>query len=62
MFLLWAPQKDWAHESIMGQKLSSAHFGSISNTIIPGPLHTHTHTQRVVGLKRKKKKKNLAKE
>jgi hypothetical protein len=37
----------------MGQKLSSAHFGSISNTIIPGPLYTHT--QRVVGLKRKKK-------
>jgi hypothetical protein len=39
----------------MGQKLSSAHFGSISNTIIPGPLYTHTHTQLVVGLKRKKK-------
>jgi hypothetical protein len=59
MFLLWAPQKDWAHESTMGQKLSSAHFGSISNTIIPGPLYTHTHTQLVVGLKRKKKKKKL---
>jgi hypothetical protein len=61
MFLLWAPQKDWAHESTMGQKLSSAHFGSISNTIIPGPLYTHTHSWWWV-LKEKKKKKNLAKE
>jgi len=56
MFLLWAPQKDWAHESTMGQKLSSAHFGSISNTIIPGPLYTHTHSWWWV-LKEKKKKK-----
>jgi len=56
MFLLWAQQKDWAHESIMGQKLSSANFGSISNTISSRPI-IHTHRGWWVGLKRKEKKR-----